>query len=431
MKKLLTLATAVAALACGCEADTKRATNVTSSSATLNAEVSCSPGTYGTAWWELRKAGSAWSTTGSPRAFACPDADVESIRISQHVAGLRAGVRYDYRLAADPAPKGGTILRSSATSFVTDRFRPGLVASADHSLSAVAAGTLGADVVRLEFDIAAPVASIRDSVDAVADRGARPLLLAGFHGRLPSKAEAENLAAWAAAFGPGGSFWAGRPDGHLAVQQIEFGNETSYSHQYGDSWAAQSYKDRARLYATRFAQAHAAIRMTGRDVGLLAQADDGGSGSSNWVDHMYAAVPNLDELVDGWTVHPYGPRGTWEPKLDRLIAHTAARGAPATIPIDVTEYGLSSANGVALTNNYGWPVNQTYAQAASALDGTISAMRADPTIGPRLRHFLIYAAHDLRAAGSTREREHSFGVLQHDLAGKGAYSSEVREQLSR
>ena len=431
MRKSLALLAALAALAAGCGADTKRATNVTSSSATLNAEVSCASGTRGTAWWELRKAGtSAWKAVGAS-AFACPNAELHSIGISKDVAGLRAGVRYDYRLAADPAPDGGRIFHSSDTSFATERFHPGLVASADHPLSAVAAGVLGADVVRVEFDIGTPAASMRQSVDVVAKHGARPLLLAGFHGRMPTKAEAENLATWAAEFGPGGSFWAGRTDGRLAVQQIEFGNETSYSHQYGDTWSSQSYKDRARLYATRFAQARAAVAMSGRDVGLLAQADDGGTGSSNWVDGMFAAVPNLEQLVDGWIVHPYGPRGTWEPKIDRLIAQTAANGAPATIPIDVTEYGLSSANGMALTDNYGWPVNQTYAQAASALDGTIAGMRADPAIGPRLRHFLIYAAHDLRPPGTSNQRESNFGVLHHNLAGKGAYSTEVREQLDR
>ena len=64
-------------------------------------------------------------------------------------------------------------------------------------------------------------------------------------------AEAQNLATWAAEFGPGGRFWAGRPDGDLAVQQIEFGNETSYGYQYGDTWSDASYANRAEQYATR------------------------------------------------------------------------------------------------------------------------------------------------------------------------------------
>ena len=42
---------------------------------------------------------------------------------------------------------------------------------------------------------------------------------------------------------------------------------------------------------------------------------------------------------------------------------------------------------------------------------------------------MIYAAHDLRPHGTTIEREQNFGVLQDNLAGKGAYSTEVRQQL--
>jgi hypothetical protein len=141
---------------------------------------------------------------------------------------------------------------------------------------------------------------------------------------------------------------------------------------------------------------------------------------------MFKAVPNLDELVAGWTVHPYGPRASWKAKMDRLIAHTAANGAPATIPIDITEWGLSSDNGAALTNNYGWPVNQTYAQAASALSSTVTEMRSDAAIGPRLRLFMIYAAHDLSPSRSNNQRERYFGVLRNNLAEKGAFSAEAR-----
>jgi hypothetical protein len=311
------------------------------------------------------------------------------------------------------------------------RFAPGLVATANHRLSARAARRLGARVVRVEFDIGTPAGALRRSVDAIADRGARPLLLAGFHGRMPTAAEARNLAGWARAFGPGGSFWARRRDDRLAVRLIEFGNETSYRGQYGDTWSDQSYRDRAELYAERLAEAHAAIAAGGRDVGLLAQADDGGTGSAAWVSHMFAAVPRLGRLVAGWTVHPYGPRERWQPKLRRLVAQTRARGAPARIPIDVTEFGLSSDNGATLTDNYGWPADQSYAQAASALRQTVAAMRADPLFGRRLRLFMVYAAHDLRPHRATHDREAYFGALRHNLAAKGAYSDAVRGLLAR
>jgi hypothetical protein len=311
-------------------------------------------------------------------------------------------------------------------------FTPGVVAGAYDHRSAKATRLLGARVVRVEFDIGTQPAAMRSSVAAVAKTGARPLLLAGFHGRVPSEAEARNLGSWAREFGPGGRFWAHRrPARRRPVRLIEFGNETSYGDQYGDSYADSSYLARAELYATRFAQAHAAIRATHRRVGLLAQADDGGSGSRAWVDHMFAAVPRLARMVAGWTVHPYGPRASWQAKLHRLVRQTAAHGASRRIPIDVTEYGISSDDGVPLSDNYGWPVNETYTQAASALRSTVSGMRSDPAIGPRLRLFMVYALYDQRPPRASTDREHYFGVLRHDLTRKGAYTAEVRRLFKR
>jgi hypothetical protein len=435
----------LASLASGCSVQINRATHVTADAATLKARVHCGAREHvrphGRLWWQVRQAGtSTWRRVSRKRRFAC-DKRHKRIVVSKRVTGLRAGVVYQYRLAVDPRRRGGRRVYSPIRRFKTAGppaprqlllpqargFRPGLVGTADHVRSALAAGRLGADVVRLEFDVATPPAALRASIATLAGQGAQALLLAGFEGRMPTEAEATNLAGWATEFGPGGSFWNGRPDGHLAVRQIEFGNETSYSYQYGDTWSDQSYEDRAKLYATRLAQARVAVAATGRQVGLLAQADDGGTGSAAWVDGMFEAVPNLAQLVDGWTVHPYGPRGVWEPKLHRLIAQTAAHGAPATIPIDITEYGLSTNNGLALTDNYGWPVDLTFAQAASDLDSTVSGMRGDPAIGPRLRLFMLYSAYDLNASLGANARERFFGALTADLGDKGTYSAEARE----
>jgi hypothetical protein len=408
-------------------------TNVTSSSATLRAQVQCSFNANGAVWWELRAPGGTWKAAGDKSIYACGHSN-RSISLSKTVTGLKAGTAYQYRLVADPNPKGGLVVYSGASRMATasapgvGTFTPGLVAS---GADASAIKWLGADVVRVEFDIGTPVSQMRQSIGAITGAGARPLLLAGFQGRMPSVAEAQNLASWAAEFGPGGRFWAGRSDGGLAVHQIEFGNETSYGYQYGDGYGDSSYASRAELYATRFAQAHSAIAMTNRSVGLLAQADDGGSGSANWVNHMFDAVPNLGTMVDGWTVHPYGPRDRWQPKINRLIMQTSARGASSRIPIDVTEWGISSDNGASLSDNYGWPVNTTYTQAASALHDSVAAMRLDPAIGPRLRLFIIYAAHDLGTPRSGGDRERYFGVLQANLAEKGAYTAEVRQLFAR
>jgi hypothetical protein len=432
MKKAAAFALALVVLTAGCGVQTLPPTNVTSSSATLRAEVQCSFNANGAVWWELRAPGASWKAAGAKSIYDCGHGK-KRISLSKRVTGLRAGTTYQYRLVADPNPRGGLVVASTASRLSTaatgGTFTPGVVGS---GADGQAIRSLGADVVRTEFDISTPVSQMRQSIGAITSAGARPLLLAGFEGRLPTEAEAQNLAKWAAEFGPGGRFWAGRSDGHLAVRQIEFGNETSGGWQYGnDSYDSPSYLARAERYATRFVQAHDAIAMTGRSVGLLAQADDGGSGSANWVNHMFDAVPNLGRYVDGWTVHPYGPTDRWKPKMDRLIALTAANGASSRIPIDVTEFGISTDDGASLSDNYGWPTNLTYAQAASALRNTVAAMRLDPAIGPRLRLFMIYAAHDLGSPRSSGERERYFGVLRNNLADKGAYTAEVRQLFAR
>jgi len=433
MRKALPLALVLAVLTAGCGVETLKPTNVTSNSATLRASVQCTYNVQGTVWWELHAPGGTWKAATPKTRYSC--GTKRSIAIANTVGGLQQGVTYAYRLVADPQPTGGLVVYTAAAHLTTvgagGTFTPGVVASADHAKSAFAAKVLGAHTVRLEFDISTPVSQMRQSIGQITNAGARPLLLAGFEGRLPSAAEAQNLANWAAEFGPGGRFWAGRSDGGLAVREIEFGNETSYGYQYGDNYATASYAARAEEYARRFADARRAIAMTGKPVGLLAQADDGGSGSANWVNHMFDAVPNLGSMVAGWTVHPYGPRDRWKAKMDRVVWQTGANGAPASIPVDVTEYGISSDNGASLSDNYGWDSSSTYDQAAMQLESAASGMRSDPVFGRRLRLFMIYAAHDLGAPRSSYDRERYFGALQANLASKGSYTAEVKRLLAR
>ena len=296
-------------------------------------------------------------------------------------------------------------------------FEAGVVSGSDVLNEAKVTGKLGARVVRVEFSIGEPVANIRSTIAAHAANGTRVLLLAGFHATMPTQAEARNLGNWAREFGPGGDFWAGRSDGRLAVREIEFGNETSYTYQYGDSWDTPSYLARAKEYALRFKDAQEAISAARSGIGLLAQGDDGGTGSANWVNGMFAAVPDLAARVAGWTVHPYGPRDKWKPRIDRLVSQTAARGASAAIPIWITEWGVSTDNGRCLSDNYGWDKCMTYAAAASAVTSSVADIRA--TYGSRLRALLLYQGRDQLASGSTTNREHYFGALHWDMTDKG------------
>jgi hypothetical protein len=285
---------------------------------------------------------------------------------------------------------------------------------------------LGAHTARTEFEIGTPASQMDSTMEAYARAGVRPLLLASFYGTLPTPAQDQNLATWAAQFGPGGSFWKGKNlPASSAVTDIEFGNETSYAYQYSED-SPSGYATRAQTYALRFAEAQAAIHAANPNVGLLAQGDPGNAPGTSWMDNMFKAVPNLGQIVAGWTVHPYGPN--WQSIMDKVVSSAQADGASSSIPLYVTEWGLSTDNGRCLEENYGFNACMTYQEAATTLQSNLSAMRA--RYGSRLAAFYLFQAHDQDATGTTTKREGYFGALQSNEAPKGAYTTAVESLLS-
>jgi hypothetical protein len=328
-------------------------------------------------------------------------------------------------------PNTGSTESNSGASSGAGPFEMGVVAGSSLPYELSFIQQLGAHTARMEFSINTPVSQMEPVIDAYARAGIRPLLLAGFNARIPSTAEAQNLAAWAAAFGPNGSFWRGKsyPAGTV-VTDIEFGNETNNPWQYlgttpSDWYVEPAFLQRAENYALRFKDAQIAIKQANPNVGLLAIADQY-SGYTTWVNAMFKAVPDLGQRVAGWTVHPYGPK--WQIPIDTLIADTQALGAPSTVPIWATEWGLSSDNGRCLTDNFNWNPCMTYAEAAGALGSTVTAMRA--RYGSRLRALYLFQAHDQRASGAENNREYYFGALQSNGATKGPYTTEVQSLLA-
>ena len=285
-------------------------------------------------------------------------------------------------------------------------------------------------LVRFETSIDTPASDLANEISGLAARGIQALVLAEFQGRVPTTAEAQNLASWAKAYGPGGTFWAGRSDGYLAIRHIEFGNETNYSDQFGGCGpGCSSYTSRAQDYAQRARDAIQAINgpQGNPNVNLLVQGDDGGCGCSQWVDGMFSAVPNLNTLVGGWTVHPYGPKGRYGPKLDQMVKDTARHG-DTTVPFYATEYGISTDNGRCLSDNYEWPTCLTYADAALDLRSSIQDMRA--TYGSRLAAVMVFQQMDRANPGASSNRESYFGIFQHNGAPKGAYTAEVQAEVA-
>jgi hypothetical protein len=340
-----------------------------------------------------------------------------SVRTAVDGSAWSPQVAIVYPAAAPPASR--TLPPPASTGF-----QPALSSGNNPLYDIPGSAKLGAKVVRLTYDITSSASTIEPAIAEYAAKGIRVTLLADFDGYIPTPAEATGLASWARAFGPGGTIWAGRSDGALAVTSIEFGNETSYNYQYSDD-SPSGYATRAHSYALRFAEAATAIRAANPAVGLLAQGDSGNAGEA-WVQDMFEAVPNLGALVAGWTIHPYGP--SWHERLVNLVNQTAAQGAPSTIPIDITEWGLSTDNGRCLSSNFGWNKCMTYQEAGDLLTRTVSEMRQ--LLGSRMGLFTLYQVRDQKLTGSSSEMEGYFGALQHELQPKGAFTQAVEALMA-
>ena len=295
--------------------------------------------------------------------------------------------------------------------------------SGHESYDFVAAATLGAKLVRVGFDIEDTAAQLRPAIEKYAAEGITVLPLAEFTGRMPSPAEAQDLASWADAYGPGGTFWTGRTDGNMAIRSIEFGNETDYSEQYHDEPGDASYRLRAEAYAVRVKEAAQAIQSSDSSVGLLVQADDT---TGDWINSMYTAVPDLTKYVAGWTMHPYGGREYNEYRFRVLMQQTAEHGA-SSVPIDVTEWGVTTDNGRCLEYNDGLNPCMTYQEAAQEVRSSLAWMKE--MLGSKLAMFIFYQTGDQAPSGVTTNWQDYFGSLQHEGQPKGPFTEAVEAVL--
>jgi hypothetical protein len=342
-----------------------------------------------------------------------------SVRTAIDGSAWSTGVSISYPAAAPAAPTP-----ASPPTPVSGSFQMGLTAGTAHQYELSYLKATGAHTARIDFDINKSASSMASDIEAYAKAGVRPVLLATFYGRVPSTTEAQNLATWAAAYGPGGTFWQGKnyPTSVMPTE-IEFGNETSYSYQFSDN-SMSTYAARAQAYAQRAKDAAVAITAANRNVGLLAIGDNAVNQSA-WMTNMLKAVPNLADLVNGWTIHPYGP--TWATRIDSTI-NSAKAGGARDLPIWITEWGLSTDNGNCLSDNYGFDKCLTYDQAASTLHSALAGMQS--RYGNRLGAFFLYQAHDQYAPGTRTGREAYFGATQSSGAAKGAYTAEVESELA-
>jgi hypothetical protein len=368
--------------------------------------------------------GSAWAGEVS---IAYPAADATSPTKATITTQPGAGT---LSTGASTTTSAGPTLAPAAPSSSAN-FQMGIVSGSAISWQLGFITQLGAKHVRMEFDIDTPASEIAPIVLQYAQAGIQPLLLAGFQGRTPTAAEAQNLATWAAAFGPGGTLWQGKDVApSTAVTRIEFGNETNNPYQYNgwtlaDDWYKNdNYLNLAKEYARQAKNAAIAVKAANPNVGILAVGDQY-SGYTTWINAMFDAVPDLADYVAGWTVHPYGPK--WQIPMDNMLAAMRSRGA-VDKPLYATEWGVSSDNGRCLSDNFGFDKCMTYSAAATTLRDAIAGMRA--RYGSRLASVYLYSTSDLKPTGSSDDREMYFGALKSDKSTKGDYTSEIISLMS-
>ena len=107
-----------------------------------------------------------------------------------------------------------------------------------------------------------------------------------------------------------------------------------------------------------------------------------------------------------------------------MITQTAAKGAPTTVPIAVTEDGVATDDGRKLKDNYGYPANLTYAKAAEILSSKLRDVQT--RYGSRISMYLIYQSHDSRPHGATKTRRTTSARCGRTSADKGNWSAYLR-----
>jgi len=351
------------------------------------------------------------------------------VRVRRHGHFIKRHGRYVRVRRCAPARKRSTATTPAppaAQGPSAPGFTVGMVSGPAPAWEAGLMPSLHPRMVRFEQSIDTPASKLADNVGGMAARGTEVIPMASFYGRVPSTSEAQGLASWAKAYGPGGTYWQNHPGGQYAMRYIEFGNETNQSYQFNCGPGCSGYKARAQQYALRARDAAQAIQAANPNVKLLAIGEDANCDCSDWVDGMFSAVPDLNRWIGGWTLHPYGPKQRYGPILNQLVKDTTKHG-DTTLPFFATEYGISTDNGRCVNKNYEWPLCLSYAQAGANLVAAVNDMHATY---PRLRAIFIYNQRDGAKSGSTTSYEGFFGAMQNGGAPKGAYTTAVQSLLA-
>ena len=279
---------------------------------------------------------------------------------------------------------------------------------------------IGANFVRVDFG---PGTSQADSDAEFADAAARgmqvlPLFWSNQQISTINKTTfAAAFGAFCSRYGPGGTFWSGRSDGHLAPIYFEIFNEP-----YGPWFVRTVEPDQ---YADLYIQSVRAGRASNpRCRFLIAGADSFFQGSwQDWFGPMFTAQPTLATYVDGVTVHLYGTRPLdlawggneyeWS-QLESIAPDLYSRGIDigGAVKVWITEFGFTTVTDTA-SPNFG--VSEAN-QASQYLDALRVFFGRWPDL---LGGIFPYRYRD----GATDTRENRWGIIHNDGSVKPAYTA--------
>jgi len=237
--------------------------------------------------------------------------------------------------------------------------------------------SIGVTHDRQVFDPDRGFAYADQKFDADADGGVTILPTLDTHQQLSTidrGAWASFAAEFAARYGPGGTFWRGRADGHLAPTHIEIFNEP-----YGRWYYSKVEPD---AFAHLYVAMADAMRKANPNVRFLLPIEtlvNLGGGDVSWTAELFKAEPGIASRVDGLAIHPYGSYAPgaddrytyWETRRDH--AEFARYGGPK--PLWITEVGQCTAAGA---TDAAKCVNE--AQAAEAMRFYVNDLRSTPFI---------------------------------------------------
>jgi len=174
----------------------------------------------------------------------------------------------------------------------------------------------------------------------------------------PSAAHLTDFAAFAQAFaaryGPAGSFWAANPQlPYEPVVRYEVWNEENTGSIVCPDGTSLTFP--AYLYAQMYALTRTDIHSVDPQATVIVGGlvDNPGWNANNYTSLMLESDPALQGNVDGWGIHPYYHNGYTEPPstafyqepIDDVVAFRKgldSEGAPASEPIYITEIGWTT-----------------------------------------------------------------------------------------